>query len=242
MKSKRKERVKKTPLKQPNSTAHAAPRRSKAGAASKMRLCLANGVRYEEAELIRFVIGPDGDVVPDIAGKLPGRGMWVRANRADLDSAIAKRRFAQAARRDVTAPPELTAQVEQLLAARCLARLGLGFRSGQVNLGFERVLASVKAGRVSVAIEAGDGTGSSRDKIFKAGSRAGGPLFVGCFTRDELGLALGRHNVVHAALSTGRMADKFIEDLKRLQGFRPLCPVEWAVEPRTDEQTERPFA
>lgn len=233
--------MKKTPLRQPSSVESSTRRRDRASAASKVRLCLASGEACAEGDLIRFVIGPDDQVVPDIAGKLPGRGLWVRANRADLERAIAQRRFARAARRKVVAPSALVAQVERLLADRCLARLGLSFRSGQLAHGFERVLAEVSAGRASVVITAEDGAASGREKIWKAVRRANGPLGAGCFTRDELGLALGRHNVVHAALSTGRMADKFIEDLRRLQGFRPICPPDWAGDSGTREQTERSF-
>jgi len=205
-----------------------------------MRVCLASGVSCAQADLIRFVIDPAGVVVPDISGKLPGRGYWVKANRTDLERAIAQRRFARAARRAVTVPAGLVDQVERGLAQKCLARLGLGFRAGQVCLGFERVLALAATGRAAVLIAAQESAVAGRMKIWKVAQRPASPLLAGCFARDDLGLALGRHNVVHAALSVGGMADRFIEDLKKLQGFRPLCPPSWAAGAMTDEKTERP--
>ncbi len=194
----------------------------------RQRRCLATGRSCEERDLIRFVIGPDGRIVPDLAGKLPGRGLWVGASREALDAVIRKGGFGRAARRSVRVPPDLGEQVEALLAKRCLDRLGLACRMGAVVHGYEKVVAALRKGQVRVLIEAADGAADSRRKVFGAmRAAARPPRIVGCFGRDELGLALGRHNVVHAALTAGRMAERFFDEVGRLQGFRRLVPENW---------------
>lgn len=182
----------------------------------------------DEARLIRFVAGPEGQVTPDLARKLPGRGLWVAADRAAVDTAARKGLFARAAKAKVVAPAGLADLVESRLLARLLAGLGLARKAGDLTCGFEKVLSSVIAGRAALLIEAIDGADDGRRKL-KAATRKleKPPRLIGLFTSTELGLALGGENVIHSAFLAGHGADRWTSDVERLSGFRPLFPEGW---------------
>src|SRR5687768_3786958 len=122
--------------------------------ASRERRDIVSGEVMEEARLIRFVTGPEGQVVPDLARKLPGRGLWVAADRASVATAAKKGLFARAAKAQIKAAAELPDQVEALLKSRLLAGLGLAKRGGDLISGFEKVSAAIAAGKVAWLIEA----------------------------------------------------------------------------------------
>ena len=192
---------------------------------SRERRDLVSGEVRPEAGLIRFVAGPGGVVVPDLARKLPGRGLWVAADRASVETAAARNLFARAAKAKITAPPDLADQVERLLHQRLLAALGMARKAGELTFGFERVLAAVNSGKAAWLIEAGDGAEDGRRKLLDAARRAGRtPKVITTFTSAELGLALGGQNVVHTAFLAGRAAERWTSDVERLSGFRPLFP------------------
>jgi predicted RNA-binding protein YlxR (DUF448 family) len=181
----------------------------------------------DEAQLVRFVAGPGGLVVPDLARKLPGRGIWVAANRAAVSIAAKKGLFSRAAKAKLTAPADLADQVEGLLAARLLSGLGLARKAGDLTLGFEKVLAVVGQGKAAWLIEASDGAEDGRRKLLAAIRRAPSqPRVLATFTSSELGLALGGPNVRHTAFLAGRGAERWTQDVERLAGFRPLFPLE----------------
>ena len=181
----------------------------------------------DEARLLRFVAGPDGRVVADIARKLPGRGVWVAATRAAVETAARKGLFARAAKAKLAAPSELADQVERLLRARLLSGLGLARKAGDLTFGYERVLAAIGAGRAAWLIEASDGALDGRRKLLAAARRgAAPPRLIAEFTSSELGLALGASNVIHTAYLAGRGAERWTTDVERLAGFRPLFPQE----------------
>src|SRR6516225_8615698 len=115
--------------------------------ASRERRDIVSGEVMDEAHLIRFVAGPDGGVVPDLARKLPGRGLWVAADRASVATAARKGLFSRAAKTRLMAAPELADQVEMLLRRRLLSGLGLARRAGDLTSGFEKVSAAITAGR-----------------------------------------------------------------------------------------------
>lgn len=184
---------------------------------TRQRRCIVTGDVKQAAELVRFVVAPDGAVVPDVAGDLPGRGLWLSASRQAVDTACAKRLFAKAARRRVTVAEDLAARTEALLARRCLDVLGLARRAGQATLGFEQVRALLKARKAAVLIAARDGGADGRAKTRKY---AAGVAVIELFTSAELSLALGRENVVHAALAPGGIADRFVAEAARFAGFR----------------------
>jgi len=196
--------------------------------ASRQRRDIASGAVMDEARLIRFVIGPDDVVVPDLGRDLPGRGLWVEAARAALDQAVTRQAFSRAAKRKVSAPAGLSDQVETLLMQRCLSRLGLARRSGTLTSGFEKTAAAIAAGQVGWLIEASDGSADGRDKLLALARRQAHPPGVcGVFSGDELSLALGLGHAIHSALLAGRSSQRWTEEIGRLAGFRPLQPAGW---------------
>ena len=210
---------------QPNETA-----RVQDTATGRMRLCLASGQKRPEADLVRFVTDPEGVLVPDLAAKLPGRGLWITSSRDCIDQAIRKKAFARAAKGDVQANATLADQAGELLSRRCLNFLGLARRAGQITFGFEKVKA-VRAQPIAALIEAQDGSSDGRNKILGLFSAHTSNIpIIGCFTGRELGLALGRDYVVHAALEIGVLAQRFLGEVRRLGGFREICPESWGVE------------
>ncbi|MTJ82539.1 MAG: RNA-binding protein [Telmatospirillum sp.] len=182
------------------------------------RRCIASGQVLPVERLIRFVVGPDGNVVPDIEAVLPGRGLWLSASRDMVNTAATKNLFAKAFRRKVGVPPDLSERIEALLLRRCIDRIGLARRAGQAICGFEKVRGELKAGHGALLLAAADGAADGRDKI-----RALAPdlPLVAVFRGEELGAAFGRDRAVHALLTVGRLADGLKVDAARLAGFRP---------------------
>lgn len=200
--------------------------------ASRERRDIVTGEVMDEARLIRFVAGPDGVVTPDLGRKLPGRGVWVAADRASVETATRKGLFSRAAKVKLTAPPELADQVENLLTRRVLAGLGLARRAGDLTWGYEKASTAVEAGKAAWMIEALDGAPDGRRKMLQAARRAPNkPRLLGVFASGELGLALGLDNVIHLVFLAGRGSDRWTADVERLSGFRPLLPESWREEP-----------
>lgn len=199
---------------------------------ARERRDLVSGEVMDEARLVRFVAGPDGGVVPDLARKLPGRGLWVAADRVSVETAAKKNLFSRAAKAKLAAAPDLAEQVERLLRRRLLSGLGLARRAGDLTSGFEKVSAAIAAGRAAWLIEASDGAADGRRKLRAlARKQSHPPALVGVFSAAELGLALGLENVIHTAFLAGRAADRWAEDVHRLSGFCPLLPESWREEP-----------
>jgi predicted RNA-binding protein YlxR (DUF448 family) len=200
--------------------------------ASRVRRDVVTGEVMDEARLVRFVEGPDGQVVPDLARKLPGRGVWVEATRAAVETAVKKNLFSRSARTKLSAPADLADQVERLMRARLLDGLGLARRSGDLTFGFEKVSAVIASGKAAWMIEARNGQPDGRRKILSAARRApNAPRLFGDFSSDEMGLALGLDNVIHLAFLAGPGAKRWTADADRLLGFRPLFPADWREEP-----------
>ncbi len=185
------------------------------------RKCIATGDVKPASGMIRFVIDPEGRLVPDLGGKLPGRGIWLTSSRAALEHARAKRLFARAARRPVAVDPDLADLLEGLLARRCLDLLGLARRAGGLVNGFEKVKAMLRDSQGAILIEASDAARHGRDKLRRLTHE---PTVVEIFTIEEMSLALGHENVVHAALAPGRLAHRLLAECRRLGGFRSLVP------------------
>ena len=201
-------------------------------AAERERRDIVSGEVMAEAQLIRFVAGPDGVIVPDLARKLPGRGLWVAADRASVEAAAKKNLFARAAKAKVSAPATLADQVESLLRRRLLAGLGLARKAGEITSGFEKVSQAIAAGKAAWLVEAADGAADGRRKLWaQARKQPRVPGLIGAFTAAELGLALGAENVIHTAFLAGRAADRWAHDVQRLSGFCPLLPPSWREEP-----------
>lgn len=181
------------------------------------RRCLVGGVTGPSEAMVRFVVAPDGTVVPDVAGRLPGRGFWLSARRDTVKTACAKRLFAKAARAQVTVAADLDVEVERLLARRCLDLLGMARRAGQAAVGFEKVRAHLRTAAAGVLLAAADGAADGRSKV---AALAPDVPVIGLFTGAELGAALGRDHVVHAVVAPGAIADKLLVEAARLAGFR----------------------
>jgi predicted RNA-binding protein YlxR (DUF448 family) len=182
-----------------------------------LRRCLATRAVRPKAELLRFVVGPDDVLVPDIAGRLPGRGLWITPARDIVAAAAARNLFAKAAKARVAVSPDLVDRVEGLLARDLLDRLGLARRAGQVVAGFEQVRALLAEGEAGLLLAAADGAEDGRRKL--RGLAAGRPV-VDCLTSAELAAALGRDTVVHAAVRRGDFAERLGLAAARLQGMR----------------------
>lgn len=192
-----------------------------AAPARPTRRCLVTGEERPKAELVRFVIGPEDAVVPDVDGRLPGRGLWTLAKRDIVAAAVAKRLFSRAAKGRAAADPALAARVEALLAQRCVATLGLARRAGQAVGGFEKVRGWVERGACgALVIAAGAGAEGRR----RLGRDERIPT-VDVLTAAELGGVFGREDLTYAAVAPGELARRLTVDAARLAGFRPADDV-----------------
>ena len=185
-----------------------------------LRRCLVSGTERPKAELIRFVVGPDGSIVPDLEERLPGRGLWLSADRDVLNTASGGRVFAKAARRQVDVPDDLADRIEALLAARVMDLIGLARRSGSVVNGFEKVRAFLKEGRKGILLAASDGASGGRKKLLGGNS---GRTELDVLNSAELGHALGREQVVHAIVASGPLAERICREMGRLRGVRIMA-------------------
>lgn len=181
------------------------------------RRCIVTGEVQPKAGLIRFAVGPEGQVVADLLGRLPGRGLWVSADRDALEKAAKKGLFARAAKRPVTVPEGLAAEVEAALARRVVELLSLGRKAGEAVCGYEKVKDWLTKGKAAVLIQAADGSERGKAKLHPP---AGNDSFVGCLTAQELGLAFAREHAIHGALAAGGLATRVVEEAARLAGVR----------------------
>lgn len=180
------------------------------------RRCIVTGEVQPKAGLIRFVVGPDAMIYPDLAEKLPGRGIWVTADREVLERAAKKGLFARTAKMPVTLPDNLADLVEAGMAARVVGLVSLARKSGRAIVGFEKVKAWLSEGRAKVLLQASDGSERGKGKLW---TPEGGRWF-GCLTASELGLAFGRDHAIHGALAAGGLTKRVIVDAARLDGLR----------------------
>jgi len=209
----------------------AAHRDDDEGAEGPLRRCIVSAEAQSPDRMVRFVVGPENGVVPDIAHKLPGRGAWVTARRDLINRACERGSFSKALKAPVKCPPDLADQVERLIVKRCVEHLGLAKRAGQIVIGFAQVEEALKArdGRIAALVEASESGPADRGKLVAYARRQGPIPVVGCLSQAEIGLAFGRESVVHAALATGALATRFLAEAERLGGFRVLCPPEWGA-------------
>lgn len=182
------------------------------------RKCIATGEVRPASGLIRFVVGPEGQIAPDIAGKLPGRGIWVSADPAALTKAADKGLFARAARQAVKVPEDLPALVERQLAERVVNLISLARKGGHAVSGYEKVKDWLAKDEAEILIQASDGSERGKSKL----STPYGGSFIGWLTAEELGRAFGRQTAVHAALHAGGLAQRVVEEAARLKGLRVL--------------------
>jgi hypothetical protein len=189
------------------------------------RLCVVSRKVRPVDELIRFVVAPDNSVVPDLKHKLPGRGVWVTATRKDLTEAVKRKVFARGFKQDVTSGPELVASTERLLERGALDALAMAGKAHQAVCGTAKVENALADGKVIALLHASDAAPDGVRKINAALRRemeekADTTAIVTGFSSAQLDLALGRTNVVHAALLAGPASRTFLVRSARLAGFR----------------------
>ena len=181
------------------------------------RKCIVSGESQPKAGLIRFVVGPDAMVVPDILGRLPGRGIYVAADRAAIDKAAAKGLFSRAARQPVKAPEGLSDLIEAQLLRRVIDLVSMARKAGEAVTGYEKVKEWLVKGQASVLIQASDGSERGKTKLHPP---EGENSFIGCLSSGELGLAFGRERAIHAALAAGGLERRVVEEAARLADLR----------------------
>lgn len=193
------------------------------------RTCIVTREVGEPEGLLRFVVGPDMSVVPDLKRKLPGRGCWVTAERGYVDQAARKNLFARAFKARVSVPDDLGGMVDRLLAQTALGSLGLARKAGQVALGAAKVEAAVRSGKAMLVLHAQEASPDGVRKIDQARRWVvfqDGPSIPAykLFSEAELGLALGGTNVIHAAVlasDAGAAVQKRMVALDRYRGGSP---------------------
>ena len=171
-----------------------------------------------KAGLIRFVVGPEETIFPDFAAKLPGRGIYVSADRGALEKAVAKRMFSRGAKRQVQIPDGLVDLVEAGLLKRLQDAIAMARKAGKAIAGYEKVKIMLDREEARVLLQASDGSERGKGKL----STPEGGKWIGFLTADELGLAFGRDRVIHAAVAAGTLARRIVEEAARLQGIRQM--------------------
>ena len=180
-----------------------------------LRRCIVTRESKPKEAMVRFVLDPEGRVVPDLEGRLPGRGMWLSADADVLERATKRGAFARAARCTVHVPPDLRARIEDGLTRRIRDLVGIARRAGQAVAGREAVLEWLRAGRAGLLVEAADGSLAERARL--VGGRE--TPVVAPLPAATLGVVFGRDHAVHAAIARGRLADAIAAEAKRLAGF-----------------------
>jgi len=191
------------------------------------RSCIVTCAVLPPDDLIRFVASPSDEIVPDVARKLPGRGVWLTCSREAVEKAVKKQAFARAFKRQVNVPTDFADRVEACLLNRVLQALSLANKAGLVVTGSGKVNSWIEKGAAGALLQAVDASPDGLAKVAKkyravrlATERS--PVELAFLTIDQLGLAMGRANVVHAALNDGRAADSFLVAASRLENYRTV--------------------
>jgi predicted RNA-binding protein YlxR (DUF448 family) len=190
--------------------------------AEPMRRCILTRMSLPTSRLVRFVVAPDRTVVPDVAEKLPGRGLWLRAERDIIDRACSTQLFARTSGENVVQPTDLSDRLEQLLAARCFDLIGLARRAGQAVSGYEKVRAKLRHkmtrhGVGAILLIASDGPSAAASRM---DALTQGAVILQAFDGAEIGAAFGRKRVVYAVIGCGQIADSLVVEMCRLEGLR----------------------
>jgi uncharacterized protein len=189
------------------------------------RTCIVTRRQGAAEAMIRFVRAPDGRIVPDIRSRLPGRGVWITARAPLVAEAVRKQAFARSLKARADAPPSLAEDVDALLEKDCLQMLSLANKAGAVVAGFGKVAEALEKSEAALLIEARDGSADGRRKLAQCAKRRAAsadstPKTVTIFTSSQLDLALGRTNVIHAAVLGGRFAAAVFSRCARLALYR----------------------
>jgi predicted RNA-binding protein YlxR (DUF448 family) len=190
-----------------------------------LRQCVVSRAHKPPEELIRFVAGPDGALAPDLARRLPGRGVWVDATRQAVTAAVRHKTFAKSLKRHVSVSADLPDLIERLMVRRLAEALSIANKAGLVVAGFAKVDEQIARERVAVLLHAADAASDGMAKLdrkFKAlvGAGSGGAAAIRELTGAEMSLAMGRPNVIHAAAAEGGATRRLIEEARRLRRYR----------------------
>lgn len=193
-----------------------------------VRQCAVTRERHHQDDLIRFVRSPDGVAVPDVNGKLPGRGAWVKAYRGTVEKALKTDAFSRAFKARTEPLDQICDEIERQLAQRCIGLIGMAKKGGLAVIGFDQVRAYIRKDEPGWLLEASDGAKDGRNKVqFLAKAIYEEANVAGALTSAELGMAFGREHVIHALLERGPLAQAFGVAYKRLTGFRHAPETEW---------------
>ena len=208
-------------LAQPTDTLDSGPRQAARGVE---RLCASTGTVRPTDDMIRFVLSPEGTAVPDLKRRLPGRGVWITATRSALGQAIARKAFAKSFKRDVRIAPDLVESTERLLERAALDAFAIAYKAGRVVAGFAKVEAALVQGDPAALLHASDaapdGVRKLNATLRRNSDNDGAVAVLNTFTSAQLDLALGRSNVVHAALLAGPESKAVLTRVRRLERFR----------------------
>ncbi|MBL4756984.1 MAG: RNA-binding protein [Rhizobiales bacterium] len=200
---------------------------SVAATASMTRKCIVTGESKDCAELIRFAIGPEGEIAPDLFRKLGGRGVWVTATREDIERACAKKAFNRAFSTNVVLPDDLPGLIDVLLQKSMLESLGMARKAGQIITGQGRLDGAIRSGGIALVLHASDGAKDGMRKTGAAlhamGLRDEVPV-IDIFTSAQMSLVLGLSNVVHAGMPSGGLSSAILEKYRRLLRYRATSP------------------
>lgn len=198
-----------------------------------LRLCAVSRAERPADELIRFVAAPDGSITPDLARRLPGRGVWVTADRSSIEAAVKSRAFARSLKRQVEVRPDLADAIESLMVKRAMETLGLANKAGLAVAGFDKVDETIAKGDAALLVHGSEAAKDGRGKLDRKflaiqEDRGRNAPITDDLTIEQLSLAMGRSNVVHAALIYGGVTEKFTIEAERLRRYRsgvnlPVC-------------------
>lgn len=185
------------------------------------RRCLASGRLLPKSTLLRLAVAPDGALVPDVAGDLPGRGLWILPTPDMIARAHKKKLFSRAAKASVSVSDNLAAEAEVLILQRALDCISLAKRAGQLVAGYEKVKAWIQSDRARVLLQARDGADEGKRKLRDlAERRSVASVLDDLFGRVELGKMVGRDEAVHIAIASGGLADRLLAEAERLRLLR----------------------
>jgi predicted RNA-binding protein YlxR (DUF448 family) len=188
----------------------------------ELRQCAVSRSRRPPEELIRFVLAPDGTIVPDLARRLPGRGVWISASRRSLAQAVRQKAFARSLKQAVLVPEDLVDRVEGLLRRRLAEAVSMARKAGLLLAGFAKVEALIDQGEAELLLHAAEAAADGVAKLDRKFRVLGGSneAIIRELTSAELSLAIGRSNVVHAAASAGGACRRIVYDANRLRQYR----------------------
>lgn len=197
-------------------------------AGGPIRQCAVTRERLPQDALLRFVRSPDGVAVPDVSGKLPGRGIWITARREIVEKAAKTGAFSRGFKADTRPIENLLSEVERQLTQRCIGLIGMAKKGGQAVIGFDQVRAYIRKDMPGWLLEASDGAEDGRNKVhFLAKAIYEDVKVAGALSSAELGMAFGREHVIHALLAPGQLSEAFGVAYGRLLGFRPAPETGW---------------